>query len=115
MFYGCLPLPSWTDRKHWIPSRTIGGVSLLLTLSQAMVLLVHFNQLTPATPLWPLKLTYISLTVRHLPSQKPRLIGKVFSSPSLLLIIHKHSMKTLMVSTCSLMSIGTVPYNQLND
>lgn len=91
------------------PLGTVGGASLLLTLSQAMVLLAHFNQLTPATLLWPLKLIYISLTVMHLLSQKSRLIGKVFSGPSLLPIIHKHFMKTLMVSTYSLMSIGTVP------
>lgn len=44
------------------PLGPIDGASLLLALSQAMVLLAHFNQLTPAMLLWPLKLIHISLT-----------------------------------------------------
>lgn len=101
---GVYPCHAWQIDCIGAPLGTVDGASLLLTLFQVTVFRVRFNQLIPATPLWPLKLICISLTMVCLLSQKPGQIGKVFCGPFLLPIVHKHFV---------LLCIGKASLNQL--
>lgn len=105
MLHGVLSsllLADWLFRIFAPTLRAVGCVSLLLALYLVTVLLFQSDQLTPATSLWPLKLSgviclaywTIGMTmVLYLLLQKPLnhgLIVKVFDRLSMLPTIHRH-------------------------